>query len=347
MLDLTALCRWFHQNKRDLPWRNSSDPYAVWISEVMLQQTQVAVVIPYFLRWMELYPTVEALAKAPIEQVIKTWEGLGYYSRARNLHAGAQYVLAKHAGILPNTREELLAIKGLGDYTVGAILSFAFKQKAPAVDGNVGRVITRFFNISEDIGKSTTKKKLRQLVEKLLPETEPWNVSEGLIELGATICTKRPKCSHCPLKKGCEAFRLGNTQLLPFKNKKTKIEKILRTVLLIKVSKNFLVRQVPKGEIMEGLYEFPYFEGGKMESELAEQISVQYGLQVVFKQEMDQVEHSFTRFQATLTPLIFETQEIKSIQGFEWIAEEKLGELPFSSGHRKIFHALDSILINN
>lgn len=340
MPNINPLVLWFDSSKRALPWRQFPTPYEVWVSEVMLQQTQVAVVIPYYLQWMELFPTIKALANAPLEQVIKTWEGLGYYSRARNLHHGAKTVLEKYQGELPNSRDELLSIKGLGDYTVGAILSFAFKQKAPAIDGNVQRVITRVFGLEEDIVKSTTKKKILSHVEQLLPEHEPWVVSEALIELGALICTKKPACMQCPLKNQCQAFLQGKTAQIPFKSTKQKTEKIHRTVALIQGQGFYLIRKVPPGEIMEGLYEFPYFEGNSTPVSAAEQITLRYGLNVTFLEMKARVQHGFTRFQATLEPMLFETCATKPVAGFEWVKEEALLGLPFSSGHRKLAQAL-------
>ena len=190
-----SLITWFQENKRVFPWRDKISPYATWISEVMLQQTRAEVVVPFFLRWMRLFPTVETLAKAPIETVIKAWEGLGYYRRARYLHSAACSIMENHNGILPNTLENLQKIKGMGPYTVGAILSFAYKKKIAAVDGNVLRVLARHFEIGKEIDKQSTQKEIRDLAESILPEKESWIVNEALIELGATLY--RPNNPHC------------------------------------------------------------------------------------------------------------------------------------------------------
>ena len=189
---------WFLQSQRSFPWREDRSPYSVWISEVMLQQTQARVVIDYYQRWMKKFPDIEHLARAPLEEVIKQWEGLGYYVRARNLHKAAQYLVEHHQGIFPSSRELLEKIPGIGPYTVGAILSFAFHQKAAAVDGNVIRVLTRLFAMQEEVQTQSSKKWLWKCAENLLPEKEPWILVEGLIELGATVCTLKPKCSQCP-----------------------------------------------------------------------------------------------------------------------------------------------------
>lgn len=341
MLDLSPLSNWFQEHKRELPWRQNPTPYGVWVSEVMLQQTQVAVVIPYYLNWMKLFPSVEALAKAPLEGVIKAWEGLGYYSRARNLHQGAKVVLEKHGGILPSTHAELLNIKGLGEYTVGAILSFAFQKRAAAVDGNVLRVIARLTGLEEDIALGKTKKHIHTLCENFLPERAPWEIAEALIELGALVCTKKPSCAKCPLRASCKAFQTGKTDVIPYKSVKVKREKLTRTVVVIASNEGYLIRQVPPGEIMEGLFEFPYFEGEGEPLDVAKLVAAQYAIQVDFEASMGVVRHGFTRYQATLVPLRFRAMESGAIKDHQWVKMEELVKLPFSSGHRKIFQELE------
>jgi A/G-specific adenine glycosylase len=255
---INELKKWFSIHKRDLPWRENPSPYRVWVSEIMLQQTQASVVIPYFERWMTRFPTVESLASAPIEEVIKLWEGLGYYARARNLHQGARYVVEKHQGIIPNTAEQLAPIKGLGDYTIGALLSFAFHQRAAAVDGNVIRVLSRYLAIEEDVAKQPTLRKIRAEAQKMLPVEEPWIIVEALIELGATICQKKPKCSECPIRKGCQGFVKGIAQNLPYKSTKSETIALYRLVPIIEHEGCILIRKVGEGEIMSDLHEFPY-----------------------------------------------------------------------------------------
>ena len=348
--NLSFLQKWFLLQRRELPWRQipAPSPYAVWVSEVMLQQTQVAVVVPYFERWMQRFPTIESLAKAPIEEVIKEWEGLGYYSRARNLHNGAQHVLENFGGVLPASAEALQKIKGLGPYTVGAILNFAFHQRVPAVDGNVQRVITRYNNITDDICKSKTIKEIYQAVESILPEQEPWIISEALIELGATICGRRPRWSECPLKNGCKGYLSGNADQLPVKSVKTTTTLLYRSVAVIIANHHVLVRQGAKGKVMADLYEFPYFEHDEAvvsQKETTKQIGKKLGLKVCWDQKLPEVQHSFTRYRATLFPSIYKTSddEILAIEDHEWHSIKSLGSLPFSSGHRRI---LQMILCN-
>lgn len=313
---MDALRRWFFENRRVLPWRNNPSPYEVWVSEVMLQQTQVSVVVPYFKRWMERFPSISALALSDLDVVIKYWEGLGYYSRARNLHAGAKYLLEHHGGEM--TKEALDHVKGIGPYTKGAILSFAFKEKAPALDGNVMRVVTRLFAIEGEVEKTATKREVHMKVEKLLDVKEPFVVMEALIELGALVCIKNPRCDQCPLTNVC----LGKGKNLPNKRKKVPITKLEKHVAVICFEDFTLVRKKEAG-VMEGLWEFPLYEEVKM-LELCKSLALQ------------PVKHSYTRYEATLFPVVYSIDKMVHVQGYTWIKEEKLKELPFSSGHRRI-----------
>ena len=334
---------WFEKNKRDFPWRDDPTPYGVWVSEVMLQQTRASVVIPYFELWMETFPDIVSLAGAPIEQVIKLWEGLGYYSRARNLHSGAQQIVRDYGGKVPSTKEELLKIRGLGPYTVAAILSFGFKKRAAAVDGNVLRVITRYAWIDEDIQKVATKRKVTEFVESFLDLEEPWVTSEALIELGATICTPVPRCDDCPIQEGCKAFARDQVDALPIKSGTQKIEKIIRGVAIVESEGFILVRENGIGKIMADLCEFPYFEGKKTLFGIQKELS-SLGLKVELIQPLESVKHTFTRFSATLYPFFFKALFRKEIEGHVWLSIEQLKQRPFSSGHRKIYHQLGSFL---
>lgn len=332
---------WFQTQKRDLPWRQQANPYAVWVSEVMLQQTQVAVVIPYFERWMRLFPTVEALASAPIEVAIKAWEGLGYYSRVRNLHEGARYILKEHNGQLPVEAHALAKIKGIGPYTVGAIRSFAFSQKAAAVDGNVMRVIARYFCLEDDLCLPKVVNKIRSMVEEILPEDEPWVVMEALIELGATVCTKKPKCSLCPIRNRCQAYAQGDAERLPNKSNKVKIEKLYRTVAVLTSNDGrYLVKKVEKGKVMSDLYEFPYFENPSKIIEgrdLPEKIKNEFDLTVSVKCALPIIKHGFTKYSVTLFPFQLMCASPKDIPNYHWLSPEELKHLAFSSGHRRVY----------
>jgi A/G-specific adenine glycosylase len=339
---IDSLKSWFIENKRALPWREAPSPYAVWVSEVMLQQTQVAVVLGYFEKWMSRFPTISSLASAPLEEVIKTWEGLGYYSRARHLHEGAQYILRYHDGELPSTREELEKIKGLGPYTIGAILSFAFHQKAPAVDANVMRVLARYFLIEEEILKSSTQKHLRQLTEDLLPNIEPWLVMEAVIELGACVCTPSPKCFSCPLINTCKAHLDGKAALLPIKRPSARTEKLLRSVAVIFYKNEILLQKAERGKVMADLYQFPYFEVKKQPRAASFKKKLAEHFEQIFQLEREllPVKHGFTKFEATLYPYVWKVEKKAQFTDYHWVSLEKIHTLPFSSGHRRILKQL-------
>lgn len=340
---LERLKKWFLTERRDLPWRNQASPYAVWVSEVMLQQTQVSVVIPYFERWMKRFPTIRSLAEADLNEVIKLWEGLGYYSRARSLHEGSRYVMEYYGGELPAAEAELKKIKGLGPYTVAAILSFAFKQKAAPVDGNVIRVLTRFLQIEDDVSKNVTLNHLRKIAFGLLPNEESWIHNEALIELGATVCKKKPQCHHCPLRTDCKSYIEGDAERLPYKSLKIKTEYLYRIVPVIMSENQLLVKRGEKGKIMSDLHEFPFFETteeGWTVKQLMKKLSEQWSLQPEFVQQLDPIQHSFTKYQVRLFPILFKCQHRPFIEGHLWLSKEELKQLAFSSGHRRIFSIL-------
>jgi len=299
---------WFSKNKRSFPWREDSSPYRVWISEVMLQQTRASVVVEYFERWMDRFPTIEALAAASEAEVIKAWEGLGYYSRARNLQKTAKLI-----DCLPQTRKELESLPGIGAYTAGAILSFAFGQKAVALDGNVERVLSRVLLFEKDVGRH--RKELALWLEKHL--TGP-DVMEGLIELGATVCGKNPKCMICPLKDQCKARGSGKELSLPFKAKRAKITKLHRRVYCIEAEGHFLVKKGEDGRVMAGLYEFPYCE--------------------VEPEETCMFVHHFTKYKVHLYPKHCIWAAKIPVMNYEWVKFGELEKLPFSSGHRRLIH---------
>lgn len=330
-----ALKKWFHAFRRDLPWRKTANPYAIWVSEIMLQQTQVSVVEEYYLRWMSRFPKIADLAAAPIEEVLKMWEGLGYYSRARNLHEAARFLTENYDGELPSTKEQLSKVKGMGPYTIGAVLSFAFHQKAAAVDGNTIRVLTRYYGIEEDISKSSTLKKIWEVAEEILPENEPWVVVEGLIELGAMVCKKDPICSKCPLHKSCFAFCQGRTAAFPKKKKRIEIIPLLRKVFVILYGEEILVKKANPGKIMADLYEFPYFEWA---------LGSEEGFPFPFTSEklkdLEVVEHSFTRFRARLYPTLWKALEKIEVPEYVWLPVERIKMVPFSSGHKKVLNQL-------
>jgi A/G-specific adenine glycosylase len=344
---LESLKNWFLSNKRDFPWRENPLPYAVWVSEVMLQQTQASVVIPYFLRWMERFPTIRDLAEASLDAVIKEWEGLGYYSRARSLHEGAQYVVANFQGKLPDEFESLNQIKGLGPYTIGAILNFAFHRRAAAVDGNVLRVLARYYGLDDDISKVKTVKKIRELTLALLPKKDPWVISEALIELGALLCGRTPQCEKCPLRSSCAANLQGATSRLPVKGTKAATQSLYRAVAVISCENHLLIGRGIQGKVMADLCEFPYFESEALHHDgraFSAFLSKEFGLDVKHKQSLSSVKHTFTRYRVLLIPHLYQTYKMVDVEGFKWLEIDALQKLAFSSGHRRIFAEVQPLL---
>ncbi len=267
-----GLLQWYQNNKRTMPWRDIENPYYTWVSEVMLQQTRVDTVIPYFLRFIEKYPTVKDLAKGDDEDLLKLWEGLGYYSRVKNMKIAAGEVMEKYDGVFPKERKELESLKGIGEYTAGAIASIAYEQKEPAVDGNVLRVMTRITGNHGDIKLGKIKREITDGVRKLLPEENLGDFNQGLIELGAVLCTsaKAPDCENCPVSEFCLAFEKNLQGVLPVKGKAIKKRLEKKTVLIFThKDKLFLRKRKDKG-LLAGLWEFPNMEGHLKQEALKE-----------------------------------------------------------------------------
>jgi len=257
------LLDWYMINRRDLPWRRHNNPYFTWVSEIMLQQTRVDTVIPYFNRFIANFPTVQALAEAAEEDVLKNWEGLGYYSRARNLQAAARQVMELHAGEMPQDKQAVFALKGVGPYTAGAILSIAFNQPQPAVDGNVMRVLSRYFLIDEDIMKGSTRVLMEELAGELIPEGRARDFNQALMELGALVCTpKAPHCLTCPVMEQCSGRIAGRELTLPVKTKAKPPRPEQRLVALVEGRGEHrgqvLVRQRPATGLLARMWELPH-----------------------------------------------------------------------------------------
>ncbi len=258
----STLVEWYHNEKRDLPWRRTDDPYKIWVSEVMLQQTRVDTVKPYYNRFLEKYPTLESLAYAPQEELLKMWEGLGYYSRARNLQSGVREVVEKYNGQVPDNRHDISKLKGVGPYTAGAILSIAYNKPEHAVDGNVMRVLSRVLLIQEDIALPKTKKIFEEAVTGLIDQNDPGAFNQGLMDLGAQICTPTsPKCLLCPVREYCTAFNEGNPEELPVKSKKTKTKRVTFDVFVAKNSEGkYLLEKRPDQGLLASMWQFPMIE---------------------------------------------------------------------------------------
>jgi A/G-specific adenine glycosylase len=259
------LLEWYRRHRRDLPWRRSRNPYYIWISEVMLQQTRVDTVIPYYHRFIERFPTVQALADAPEDDVLKLWEGLGYYSRARNLQGAIREVHERYGGAVPDTKEEISSLKGVGPYTSGAILSIAYNKPEPAVDGNVMRVLSRYFLIEEDIMKNTTRSFMEKLAKELIPEGAAGDFNQGLMELGAMVCTPRsPHCLTCPVREHCSARETGLEESLPVKKKAKPPRPEYRITAIIEGTGDnagkVLIRQRPQEGLLARMWELPHID---------------------------------------------------------------------------------------
>ena len=338
---------WFCANARDLPWRRTLDPYAIWVSEIMLQQTQVKTVIPYWERWMREFPTIEKLAQAPPERVLKMWEGLGYYSRARNLHSAAQKIDS-----FPTEYAQVLALPGIGPYTAGAICSIAFNKAAPILDGNVARVLARLFAIRLDPKSAAGKKKFWSFAETLVKGASQLRLrkrllsgpcsalNQGLMELGALICTpKNPSCDACPVRTACAAYRRGNPGAYPRQAARPKATARHFLVLVVPRGDRFLVRQRPANVVNGGFWEFPNFElfGDEAErKQTAAKILKRFRnaepMLPVYKQ-------SITRYRITLAPYIV-SGNVNLPKGAKWRTLDEMQTLAFAGAHRRILFDL-------
>ncbi|MBR4068960.1 MAG: A/G-specific adenine glycosylase [Clostridia bacterium] len=287
------LLEWYDSVKRDLPWRRTKDPYRIWLSEIMLQQTRVETVKGYYARFLERCPTVEALANAPEETVLKLWEGLGYYSRARNLQKAAKTIVHELGGVFPSDYESILKLSGIGPYTAGAVASIAFGQAVPAVDGNVYRVASRFFGIREDVGIPAVQKQIRQLVRESIPTDRPGDYNQALMELGATLCSPhRPDCAACPWQLHCDACREGDQDSLPVHEKKQAPKAVDVAVCLLTCGDRVLV--LPRQErMLKGLYVF-WLTEEETAPEKVEQLLREDGLPCAFTAHLGEAKHVFT-----------------------------------------------------
>ena len=321
------LVNWYRENKRDLPWRHNPDAYRVWISEIMLQQTRVEAVKGYYDRFLKALPTVKDLAEAEEDKLMKLWEGLGYYNRVRNMQKAAQQVMVDHAGRFPDTYEEILQLKGIGNYTAGAISAFAYGIPKPAVDGNVLRVISRITGSYEDIMKQSVRKKIESALEQVIPTDAASDFNQGLIELGAIVCVPNggPKCEQCPVKEYCIAHAENLTAEIPVK-KKAKARKIEeRTVLIFKDGKQIAIRKRPAKGLLAGLYEFPNVEG-KLSMDEVTEYSKKIGLMPVRVQKLPEAKHIFSHIEWHMTgyEVIVDELEKTNGKGFLFIHPEQI-----------------------
>ena len=333
------LLHWFEQNGRDLPWRKTHDPYAIWISEIMLQQTQVATVIPYYQRFLKSFPTVHRLAKSNLSRILKIWEGLGYYSRARNLHRASKIILNHFKGNIPDRPKDLLNLPGIGKYTAGAILSIAYNKEAPILDGNVRRVLSRLFAVSK--GPKKTEELLWKISESLIPKGRSNAFNQALMDLGSMICTpKDPLCHRCPLRHHCMAKASGNPERYPSKGVKKKIPRVVALAAVIEKEGRVLLHHRPPKGLLGGLWEFPNWrseENGRLR--LKDPIKKELGMDVEVRESFGTFKQAFTHFKLTLH--VFNCQPIAGRGKGKWVPIENLDQLAMSRINRQIAQMID------
>ncbi len=344
------LLAWYERTAADLPWRASHDAYRVWLSEIMLQQTQVETVKPYYERFLTAYPTVSDLAAAPLDDVLKLWEGLGYYSRARNLHRAAQAVAAQ-GGDFPRTVDGLLALPGIGRYTAGAIASIAFGVRAPVLDGNVIRVYARLLDLPDDVTQTATQAKLWDQAEAWLPDQRAGDYNQALMDLGRLVCKpKKPLCGQCPIRDHCLAYQRGTQDERPVKKAKAPTPHYDVTAGMIWNERGeLLIAQRPLDGLLGGLWEFP---GGKQEDgetlpdclqrELREELAIEVEVGELFTR----VEHGFTHFRITLHAFtcryVSGEPQALGVRDWKWVLPDELSRYSFGKADRQVIDALDS-----
>jgi A/G-specific adenine glycosylase len=345
----TRLLQWWDEGHADLPWRKRSEPYAIWVAEIMLQQTQITTVIPYYLRWMERFPTVHDLAAAELDEVLKMWEGLGYYSRARNLHAAAQTVVEEYAGKLPQTAQELQKLKGIGPYTAGAVASIAFEQPVPILDGNVIRVLSRLYDIAGDVTETETKRQLWQLAESLVPQERPGEFNQALMELGQRICVPTtPKCHRCPVAMHCLARERGTQLERPVRPpRKNRPHYDVAAGVIWRDDGRFLIAQRPLDGLLGGLWEFP---GGKQDpgetlpETLRREIQEELSIDIEVGPRLVSVEHGYTHFRITLHAFharyVGGTPQHLGVADHAWVSLDEVDKFAFAVTDRKIISSL-------
>jgi A/G-specific adenine glycosylase len=299
------LLAWFDANRRDLPWRRTRDPYRIWVSEVMLQQTQVATVVPYYRRFLQAFPTVRALAEAPLDEVLRLWAGLGYYSRARNLHRAAQRILDEHAGRLPASFAELGRLPGLGAYTAGAVASIAFGERVPCIDGNVIRVLARAIGLTGDVRAGRGRQRLQRLAQAAVPADRPGDHNQALMELGALICRPRdPLCEACCLSELCEARRLGRQARIPAPRRRPRTQVVRMAAALVERRGRVLIARRPPEGVWGGLWEFPNVQvttAERPEAALSGYLADAFGLAVEVGESVMSVTHCIMHRRIELT----------------------------------------------
>lgn len=340
-----VLIRWFKKADRQLPWRRTYNPYHIWISEIMLQQTQMERGVQYFLRWINRFPTVYEVAEASEQEILKYWEGLGYYARARNLHKTAKQLVMDYAGEVPCDYGKLLKLPGIGPYTAAAIASVAGNIDVAVLDANVIRVYSRFFDISQPVQKQGTKKMLSELARELLPQGRARVYNQALMDLGALICTpKKPRCHKCPLAQSCQSLAGGTVSKRPVRGAKRKTIALRKVAGLIQSRGRFFIQQRRADDLWGGLWEFPggSIEHGDPAGQLVQRVREDCGLSVTLLRPLTRIVHQYTHNRVTLHCFLCELAgdekevRLQSADNSCWVSAGELDQYGFPAGPRKL-----------
>ena len=322
-----TILAWYDQGHRDLPWRRTQDPYRIWISEIMLQQTRAETVVSYYERFLARYPTVQDLASAPEEELLKAWEGLGYYSRARSLQKAAKAIVSQYDGQLPADLNKLRALPGVGDYTAGAIASIAFGIPAAAVDGNVERVLCRWDAITDEVGTPAVRRQIAARAQALVPRDRPGAFANAMMEMGATMCTpKNPKCLLCPFREGCMGFAQGIAQELPHKAKKKAQRVENRAVLLVFCDNRVLIVKRQE-KLLGGLFVFPDVLEESDPARLCRALEA-LGIRAAYDEKLGHARHVFTHLIWEMDVHAVVADEMTQVPGGQWVTRQELAALP-------------------
>lgn len=332
-----------------MPWRDCEEPYKIWLSEIMLQQTRVDQATPYYERFIAHFPTVYDLADANQQEVLKVWEGLGYYSRARNLHAAAKLVVDEFDGKVPDNWKDINKLKGVGPYTASAVLSIAFQKKYAVVDGNVIRVLSRFYGIEEDVRSTKTKNVIQDYADELISEERPGDFNQALMEFGATVCKPvNPDCGECMLQAGCVASRTLKTDVIPYKSSRKKPPyHQIGVGIILNENDEVLIALRPENAMLGGLWEFP---GGKQEPDetleetVRRELKEELGVDVFVAKPFMKLDHTYSHFKITMHAFLCEIEngvpEAKDSQEVRWVSIDELEHFPFPKANRRLTEKL-------
>ena len=347
----TDLLDWYDEHKRSMPWRETDDPYRIWVSEIMLQQTRVDTVRDYYPHFLEAFPTVEALAAADRDEVLKYWEGLGFYARARHLHDAAQTVVAEHGGTVPNTMDAIRDLKGIGPYTAAAVLSIAYEKPHAVLDGNVTRVLSRVFTLEEDATTTSAQNALRSLANDLLAPERPGDFNQALMELGAMVCTpSTPLCDRCPLQNICRAHDAGTEDDYPItpESKPVPHHDIAVGLVFSDDGDQLLIQRRPDDGLLGGLWEFPggkQEDGESMDAACRREVREELGIQVTVDEPFYTLSHAYSHFKITLHAFRCRiengTPEAREGQPFQWVGLDELDDYAFPRANRRLIEELE------